>query len=71
MRHNLTVLFYFIFLFYFSFLQPHLLHMEVLRLGVEDELQPLAYTMARATQDPSWFLGQQHWILNPLSETRD
>ena len=34
--------------------------MEVLRLGVQLELQPQAYTTATATQ-----------ILNPLSEARD
>ena len=31
----------------------HLWHMEVPRLGVELELQPLAYTTATATPDPS------------------
>ena len=50
--------------------------MEVSRLGVQLELHLLAYTTATATSDPrqvcnlddsSW----QHWILNPLSETRD
>ena len=34
--------------------------MEVPRLGVEWELQPLAYTTAH----------QQRWILNPLSKAR-
>ena len=51
-------------------------HMEVPRLGVESELQLLAYTTATATQDPrrvcnlhhsSW----QHRIPNPLSKARD
>ena len=32
--------------FYFSFLGPHLWHMEVPRLGAESELQLLAYTTA-------------------------
>ena len=50
--------------------------MEVSRLGVESELQLLAYTTATATWDlspicnlhrSSW----QHQILNPLSEARD
>ena len=50
--------------------------MEVPRLGVESELQLLAYATATATQDlkcgydlhhSSW----QHWILNPLSRARD
>ena len=38
-------------LFNFFFLGPHLWHMEVPRLGVDSELQLLAYTTA--TQDPS------------------
>ena len=38
---------------FFFFLGPHLRHMEVPRLGVESELQLLAYTTATATQDPS------------------
>ena len=41
------------FLFLFVFLGPHLWHMEVPRLGVTLELQLPAYTMARATRDPS------------------
>ena len=49
--------------------------MEVPRLGVESELQPLAYTTAIATPDPShgWDLyhsSRQCWILNLLSEAR-
>ena len=49
--------------------------MEVPRLGVELELQLLAYTTDTATRDPNpicdlclslW----QHWILNPLSRGR-
>ena len=35
--------------FVFAFLGPHLQHMEVLRLGVESELQLLAYATATAT----------------------
>ena len=35
------------------FLGPHLSHMEVLRLGVESELQLLAYTIASAMPDLS------------------
>ena len=43
-------------------------HMEVPRLGVELELQLLAYTTATATQDPSHTCdlhhsSQQCWIL--------
>ena len=50
--------------------------MEVLRLGVELELQLQAYTTATATWDPSHVCdlhhsSRQHWILNPLSEARD
>ena len=44
--------------------------MEVPRLGVELELQLLAYTTATAMQDASCILWQ-HWILNPLSGARD
>ena len=40
-------------LFFFSFLGPYLLHMEVPRLGVESELQLQAYTTATATLDLS------------------
>ena len=36
----------------FVFLGPHLLHMEVPRLGVQSELQLMAYTTAIATSDP-------------------
>ena len=52
--------------------------MEVPRLGVELELQLLAYTIATATT--TWDLShvcdlhhssQQYWILNLLSEARD
>ena len=50
--------------------------MEVPRLGVELELQLLAYATATATQDPNHVCdlhhsSQQHRILNPLSEARD
>ena len=34
------------------FLGPHLQHVEVPRLGVERQLQLLAYTTATATLDP-------------------
>ena len=36
--------------FFFFFLGLHLRHMEVPRLGVKSELQPLAYVTAIATQ---------------------
>ena len=63
-------------LFFFVFLGPHPQHIEVPKLGVESQLQLLAYTLATATPDPShvWDLNrssQQHWILNPLSEWRN
>ena len=49
--------------------------MEVPRLGVQSELQSLAYT-ATATRDPSCVFDLHHssWqcrILNPLNEARD
>ena len=58
------------------FLGPHPWYMEVPRLGVESELQLLAYTTAIATQDPSRVCdlhhsSWQHQILNPMSEARD
>ena len=50
--------------------------MEVLRLGVELELQLLAYTKATATRDPNRVFDSHHssrqcQILNMLSEARD
>ena len=60
------------------FLGPHSWHMEVPRLGVELELQPLNYTTGTAMPDLSHvynldlhYSSQQHWILHPLSEARD
>ena len=49
--------------------------MEVPRLGIESELQLLAYTTATATLDLSHIhdlhhILQQHQILNPLSEAK-
>ena len=60
----------------FVFLGPHLRHMEVPRLGMESELQPLAYATATATKDPSQVCYVHHssrqcQILNPLSKGRD
>ena len=60
----------------FFFLGPHPWDMEVPRIGVQSELQPLAYARATATQDLSrvWDLHHsswQRWILNPLSKARD
>ena len=50
--------------------------MEIPRLGVESELQLLAYAAATAMRDPSCISDLHHssWqcrILNPLSEARD
>ena len=50
--------------------------MKIPRIGVELELQLLAYTTATATPDLSliWNLHHsswQHWILNPLDEAKD
>ena len=50
--------------------------MEVLRLGVESELQLPAYTTTTAMPDPSSICDLclslwQGWILDPLSEARD
>ena len=60
----------------FCFSGTHLWHMEVPQLGVESELQLLAYTTATAMQDPSLVCDLHHssWqcrILNPLIEARD
>jgi len=51
-------------------------HMEVPRLGVELELQPLAYTTATAMPDPSRICylhhsSQPHQTLNALSKAGD
>ena len=51
-------------------------HMEVPRLGVELELQLLAYAAAAAMPDPSRVCNLHHsseqlQIFNPLSEARD
>ena len=48
------------YLFFFCFLGPHLWHTEVPRLGVESELQLLAYTIATAMQDPSHICELHH-----------
>ena len=50
--------------------------MEIPRLGVESELQLLAYTTAAVAPDPSLVCNLHHslwqrWILDPLSEARD
>ena len=85
MRHENDQSMYFFFfwflLFYFNFyffviLGLHMRHMEVPRLGVESELQLLAYTTVTETQDRSQdcelhHSSQQCRIINPLSKTRD
>ena len=50
-----VVVWFFVFLFFvfFCFLGPYPQHMEVPRLGVDLELQLLAYTTATAMPDPS------------------
>ena len=67
-------LFFFFFFVFFYGLPPQ--HMEVCRLGVQLELQLLAYTTATATPDPSSICDlqhslQQHHIPNRLSEAGD
>ena len=67
--------FLFFFCFSFWFLGPHWQHMKVPRLGVELELQLLAYATATVIWDPRGTCSlycslQQCQILNPLSEVR-
>ena len=62
--------------FIFCFLRPYPRHMEVPRLGIELELQLLAYATATAMPDPSLICTlhcspRQCQILNPLSRARD
>ena len=45
---------------YIFFLGPHLWHMEITRLGVQSELQLLAYTTATATPDLSGVWNLHH-----------
>ena len=51
------------------FLGPSLWHVEVLRLGVESELQLLVYTTAIATRDPSYICNLHHSSRNARSLT--
>ena len=74
MAYFQTLFFFFFFFLPFLGLLPY--HMEVLRLEVESELQPPAYTTAEATQDLSLVCDLHHssgqrLILNPLSKARD
>ena len=62
--------------FFLPFLRPHWQHMEVPRLGVELELQLLAFDIAIAMHDSSLICDlhhslQQCQILNPLSKAGD
>ena len=72
-----TKCFYFIlFIYLFIFLGPHPQHMEVPGLGVESELQLLAYATATAKRDSSHVChlhhsSWQHQIFNPRSQARD
>ena len=64
-----------LFFIFFFFLGPHPRHIEFPRLGVESELQLLAYTTATATQDLSSVCDLYHsslqcQIFNILSEAR-
>ena len=65
-----------VYLFIFFFSGPHLWHMEVPRLGLQLELQLLAYAIATVTLDLSHVCdlhhsSQQCQILNPLSKARE
>ena len=62
--------------FFFFFLGPHLQHMEIPKLGVESELQVLAYTTVTAMWDlrsicSLYHSSQQYWISNPLYKAWD
>jgi len=65
-----------LFFVFLPFLGPLPRHMEVPRLGVESELQLLAYTTTTATWDPSHICNLRHSsrqqrIPDPLSKARD
>ena len=64
------------FIYLFSFLRPHLKHMEDPRVEAEWELQLPAYPTAMATLGPSCICDLccnlwQHQILNSLSKARE
>ena len=70
------LLYLFIYLLFICLFEPHLQHMEISRLGVHSELQPLAYATVTAMPGLSHVCNLHHspwqlWILNPLSEARD
>ena len=65
-----------VFFFFSVFLGLLPRHMEVPRLGIKMELQPLAYTTAIAMLDLSYIFDLYHsswqcWILNQLSKVKD
>ena len=65
-----------LFMIFFFFLQPHLWHTEVPRLGVKLELQLPAYATVTAMQDlrhtcDLYYGTWQYWIPDPLREARD
>ena len=67
---------YIFFFFLFSFLQPHLWHRGVLKLGVQLELQLPVYTAAMTMPDLSCLCdlhhsSRQRRIPKPRSEARD
>ena len=69
-------MYFFVCFFCFVFLGLHPWHIEVPRLGVQSELQLLAYARATGTRDPSHIHDVHHssWrcqILNLLIESRD
>ena len=75
-KRNAVLLFIVIIIVVVVFLGPHPRHMEVPRLGVEQELQLPAYARATATQGPSRVCDLHHSsrhrrIVNPLSKGRD
>ena len=75
-QSSIYILFQILSFFFFVFLGLHLWHVEIPRLGVQLELQLLAYTTATAMPYPSHICdvdhsSQQCWILNPLSKARD
>ena len=72
----MCVCIYIYILFFFSFSGLHLWHMEVPRLGVESELQLMAFITAIAVLDLSCICDLHYslWqcqILNPLNKVMD
>ena len=69
-RPTVKLIYIYIYILSFCLLGPLLQHTDVPRLGVESELEPLAYTTATATSDPSRVChlhhsSRQRRILNP------